>query len=862
MTRRLSLSELQEYVQEVEAFLDALGPPQTPEEEAAREALAQATAKLKARVTAPISLAVVGEFTVGKSLLLGALLGRPGLLPVEERPTTGNITVLRLQEGTAGTGTRLGETSKVHFMTRDRLASCVREITQELARLLDEQLPQLNAGKVLGGVDPIGGPQGWKPFLAWYRCLWGQPIPGLQHVEADLISSRFRDAALELLRIRDAEQGQQGLLGSEPVVIDTQAVRTVLELPVASATPDTAPAPRKLTITREGVTAGGAALSDCFPLVERVEQVVEVDPVYWPLGELLDGRDVQILDFPGVGAVGSFGRDRNLSRQALQDIHSILLVLPAHHLPSDIALDFWQMLAADGRSQEALGTAALLVANQFDRIVVPALGAGQPGGGTGLGRVDSLNSLDAFAPKIIGQGDNREQIFLASAVTGLLIEHQPWEEASEQTLDVIRDAAERQADIHRPTWHHFADRLAQDRPDSLWPQRLRAYEEDGGLGAIRRGVQRHLARHGDAHRLERAHAAQRDLDLALRAYRRAAPRDDDPEDAAYQQAADRFRQLGKLIGRILDDIELMDGTGLTKRPEAPVPPDVETSRAKVRAAVYGAHWWEQLVQRALRSPDHLVPHGRPHERGPLSPRTRHIRPRLTADDTTVFQQLFERVLADQRALDLHELERWLEEWRGYWSAEIGPLREWLDSDDESALLLPELYTRRLHNPQILDDLLEDLDVDALVEYVTDNAPAFLESTATEPAHAFPLQPGHALPWHAESDNGDTEADERSRHPLAVLQMRAVVADAAAGQVGAELQGLLRQVLQVFRDTFDRARESLLDQYAFRPPVSRKAPERPEDDGAREAEDGSGRGPTVDDLIRKWLNGERGDGGRK
>ena len=861
MARRLSLSQLQEYVRDVEAFLDALGPPATAEEAAAREELARASAKLGARVAAPISLAVVGEFTVGKSLLLGALLGRPDLLPVEARPTTGNITVLRLREGTAGAGTRLGDSSRIHFMTRDRLASCVREITQELVRLLDEQLPQLKAGQVLGGVDLVGGPQGWTPFLAWYRCLWGQQTPGLQHVEAEMISPRFRDAALELLRIRDAEQGQQGLLGSEPVEIDTEAVRRVLELPVASATPDTAPAPRKVTITRDAVTAGGTALSDCFPLVERVEQVVDVDPAYWPLGELLDGREVQILDFPGVGAAGSFGRDRNLSRQALQDIHSILLVLPAHHLPSDSALDFWQMLAADGRSQEALGTAALLVANQFDQIVVPALGAG-PAGGAGLGRVDSLNGLEAFAPKIIGQGDNRDQIFLASAVTGLLLEQQPWERASAQTRDVIRDAAERLADIHRPGWHEFAARLEQEQPDSPWARRLRAYEEDGGLGAIRRGVQRHLVRHGDAHRLERAQAAQRDVDLALRAYRRAAPRDEPPEAEAYREAAARFRELGKLIGRILDDIELLDEAGLSKLPEAPVPPDVETSRASVRGAVYGAHWWEQLIQRALRSPDHLVPHGRPTATDPLSPRRRRPRPRPTADDTTVFQQLFERVLADQRALDLHQLDRWLQDWRGYWSAEITPLREWLDSDEESALLLPELYTRRLHNPDILDELLEDLDVDALVEYVTENAPAFLESTAVEPAHAFPLQPAHALPWHAESDNGDTEADERSRHPLAVLQMRAAVADAAAGQVGSQLQGLLRRVLQVFRDTFDGAREALLDQDAFRPPVSRKAPDAPEDDRPGEAEDDSDRAPGVDDLIRKWLNGERGSGGEK
>ncbi|MFJ3233869.1 dynamin family protein [Streptomyces sp. NPDC086787] len=862
MARQLSLGQLGEYVRDVESFLDSLDPPAGEEEATARGALARAAAKVRARASAPISLAVVGEFTVGKSLLLGALLGRPDLLPVEERPTTGNITVLRLREGAREEGTRLGGTSKIHFMTRDRLASCVREITQELARLLDEQLPQLRAGQVLGGTDLVGGAQGWAPFLGWYRCLWGQQVPGLPVVPYDLISSRCRDAALELLRFRDAEQGEQELLGSGPVELDTATVRRVLELPVAAPTPDAPPTPRKLTITRERVTAGGSALSDCFPLVERVEQTVEVDPAHWPLHELLDGRDVQILDFPGVGAVGSFGRDRNLSRQALQDIHSILLVLPAHHLPSDIALDFWQMLAADGRSQEALGTAALLVANQFDRIVVPTLEAGQQSG-TGLDRVDSLNSLAAFAPKIIGQGDNRDQIFLASAVTGILREQQPWGDVSKQTRDVLRHGAERASDPNRPTWSEFAALLEREQPGSRWAQRLRSFEEDGGLDTIRRGVQEHLVRHGDVHRLERARAAQRELDQALRAYRRVAPRDEPPEAEAYREAAARFRELGQLIDRILDDIELLDEEHLLKLPEAPTPPEVETSRAAVRTAVYSSHWWEQLLQRAQRSPDHLVPHGQPQEDDELS-LSRRRRTRPSADDTAVFQQLFQRVLTDQRAHDLERLQTWLEDWRGYWSEEVGAFRSWLDSDEDSALLLPDLYTRRMQTPDILEDLLNDLDVDALVAHVAARAPKFLAATAVEPAHAFPLQPGHALPWHAESDNGNTESDERSRHPLTVLQMRASIADAAADQVGAQLHGLLRRVLQVFRDNFDGARESLLDQEAFRPTATRQQPgptqEHTHTEHAGEVPDEGPRPVGVDELIRRWQNGERRGGG--
>ncbi|MFE0517151.1 hypothetical protein, partial [Streptomyces sp. NPDC058964] len=277
-----------------------------------------------------------------------------------------------------------------------------------------------------------------------------------------------------------------------------------------------------------------------------------------------------------------------------------------------------------------------------------------------------------------------------------------------------------------------------------------------------------------------------------------------------------------------------------------------------RTAVYSSHWWEQLLQRAVRSPDHLVPHGQPQESDELS-RGRRRRQRPSADDTAVFQQLFQRVLDDQRALDLERLQAWLEDWRGYWSGEVAVLREWLDSDEESALLLHDLYTRRLQSPEILDDLLDDLDVDSLVQHVTAKAPAFLDGTAAEPEHAFPLQPRHALPWHAESDNGNTESDERSRHPLTVLQMRAAIADAAADQVGAQLHGLLRRVLQVFRDNFDGARESLLDQDAFRPPVIRRPPggahERTE-----EAPDDTARTTGIEDLMRKWHNGERRNGG--
>ena len=49
----------------------------------------------------PISIGMVGEFSKGKSLLLGTLMGEPDMLPVERRATTGNVTALHLAPDTS-----------------------------------------------------------------------------------------------------------------------------------------------------------------------------------------------------------------------------------------------------------------------------------------------------------------------------------------------------------------------------------------------------------------------------------------------------------------------------------------------------------------------------------------------------------------------------------------------------------------------------------------------------------------------------------------------------------------------------------------------------------------------------------------
>jgi hypothetical protein len=57
--------------------------------------IARDLAAVREAAAAPVRVGLAAEFTTGKSVLLGVLLGRPDLLPAKRRATTGVITEIR-----------------------------------------------------------------------------------------------------------------------------------------------------------------------------------------------------------------------------------------------------------------------------------------------------------------------------------------------------------------------------------------------------------------------------------------------------------------------------------------------------------------------------------------------------------------------------------------------------------------------------------------------------------------------------------------------------------------------------------------------------------------------------------------------
>ena len=56
--------------------------------------IAQLAADADEAARSPVRIGVVGEFSAGKTLLLGSLIGYADALPISELPTTGNVTAL------------------------------------------------------------------------------------------------------------------------------------------------------------------------------------------------------------------------------------------------------------------------------------------------------------------------------------------------------------------------------------------------------------------------------------------------------------------------------------------------------------------------------------------------------------------------------------------------------------------------------------------------------------------------------------------------------------------------------------------------------------------------------------------------
>jgi hypothetical protein len=813
----------------------------------------------------PVTLGIVGEFSVGKSLLLGTLLGRPDLLPVEDRATTGNVTALHLRPGRPGETTRFEGDPEIHYLTAEELSKCVRTIMDHLvhhyAGVLHRDLPELD------GYDPVT--QGWDRLVAVCRRLWGPETSG---------NPIILDTARELLRIRAAHLSGADLLGEVVSVPDTRVREAAIELGTEEGDLGSYPDFPVRTVTKSVVKSDDSALRISFPLIRRVAYKVAVDGGLWSLDSLRGSDDeVVLLDFPGLTASRSARRDEYLSSTELRDVHTIVTVFSMQKPDTKTPLEFRSMLQQHGRERAELDQSVLAVGNRFDTIEVPAaLSAGQPTAEVLLDHGGLVGRFADTARRLVGRqdqtaagrrdrGDSADaQITIVSAVAAISHYRYPvsFPAEEQERLEVALRAAPRSM----ANWGDVGQRLAAGQPGSRWARVLIDYGKDGGIGALRALIEDHAARNGLVNKFKVVERADRRLREQLPQLARLI--------APERVGASELERAQELLTQTFEDFRRLYGEIDTAAREFSDPTRVTladgtsslVSGLRDRAVIEVFRWpyWQQFLQRA--------------EHGYVVKATQPVRRRYikSADEeatTRTFIDQYRDTLKRTVQWGLAQLAEAVRAWADRHNGKGADLRDRLADEDVQHYLDVGLERLRAVKDANYQEALRDLtDLPALLRIDDDGEPGILaeareegsdksmgpdEITGSYPLFIGPDGAGSAaMPWHPDVPEKHGESDQLVvRHQVYVFRLRRQlamgVADAATRQLSAEidqfykyLRAVLGEISQVIPGPLE---------------LGQMFPAKPsdEDENPDDGEPPEPPASPVRDLLRKWARRPHG-----
>jgi hypothetical protein len=772
------LAQLRDFGTALRDYLTTLTPP--PEYAAAASELAGLASELIGEADGPLRIGVVGEFSSGKSLLLGVLLNDPSLLPTSPHPTTGNVTELRFSRDAGDrdaedrdAGDRDAEdrdagsqSAEIRYFGRDDLAALDSRLMDELRATA----ARLRVPEPGDAADDIPGDIPGDPALtAWCAQLWRSPDPAA------------RKLIRELLHTRAALAGGAALLGTTRTV-DRQRLRDVLQIPRVND-PDAfpqVPAPG-WTLPATGHPAWA------FPLIDRVRLDVRVPSGVWDLASLPPECEFVLLDFPGVGGGLTHVRDLYLTQRGLRDVHTVLVMVDSEKPGGRAADAFYGFLreltshnddpgpVPDGLDEPLAGR-LLYCATRFDLLKPPGEAELSAGPGTAgiteqelLGQSEPLWSLLQSGHRP-GASSMSAMLSSVTAIAAAGLTPVP------PDLDLRHHAGNALAQARR--WRTIADALTEGGTGRDLASALRDYAQDGGIARLRSLLERHVTEHGLGQRLSRMRELvtaieQRKAGLVASLQSHTASRGtaaDDPAVAA-SRLLNGLSSYNIRYQRLLP--RLRDPAMIEISPRWSLRDDVAQ-----RAAQLVIEWkqWADILAcvegDVIVSPSDAGQDVDDEDEYGLPPIRRHEQhvPQTTEDFTAVFA-------ATCRELRGYAQERAFEGLRG-WLRQRHidglDLRRQVDRT-----ISPEAWRRLASTKPLesigfaIDELLEpDRLFDATAGYVTkqlqrengDGQQQVLPGFTGR----FPLRRDQVLPWSAEA-----AGDEASRHLVRMLRMRSV-----------------------------------------------------------------------------------------
>jgi hypothetical protein len=770
-----------------QAVHDALAADAQPEDETGRrlaQQLEEHARALMALVDDSITVGMVGRFSAGKTLLLGSVLGKPDLLPVELRPTTGNVTALYLKRGERDSSTALGNQTTVQYMSPLELSDCIRYMTQQLVTDVRKALPDADTGS-LETLDPLA--MDWAGLSSWAkRTLW----------ESQAGNAALRGAAEELLRLGHALTAGQSLVGAR-VPTSPEVVKAALDLGDPPTTDGGFPVRSGPALLNPNtIGSDKQAMHASFPLIARVSYEVLLPPDIWDVGELPSDQQLVLLDFPGLGAGRSQRRDEFLSRRELAHVAVIVIVDRVEQPGEGEPLKFQGFLQSHRRKDQQVADAVLLAGTKFDVVPVPALPPAVPATTGWL--VDSSQRMAGFhdlATQLLPGHPGRACV--VSAVRSIEVTGMTYADLSTQSRQEI-DQARKQPAGSPAQWQALRSRLEKDDPYSPWVGWLADYADAAGIPRLRSMIAGHVQEHGLAQKTEAVERLRQQMEGTAQRLVRALTPLDGSRTLETDQLSARFNRLRNDLMAMLEDIRTLHNPM-----KAQVTGVGDALLAEVRDSVIQEVMLRPEWQRLLHNLDGDYVRKGPAPKGPEKepsylddllpedddlpawPQEREI------DTTTAFAKAFAVTVRGHVLEGSGRLLQWLREWAATARDRLAEHRTWYESD-ETQDLLDRLLPSMEHGEIRRSRFTEAVTLDRL-RTVLDAARPRCPLTEEAIGLRFPLRHDHALPWHhAMYERPGVRQDAHPRHQINTARMRRQLAVAAAdlviGQMAEQLKG--------------------------------------------------------------------------
>ncbi len=455
--------------------------------------LREAAEKTVELATSPVKIGVMGEFSSGKTLLLGSLIGYADALPISENPTTGNVTAIHLKPQENFATTQVGNFT-VEYLSHEEVNECLRFMLGEANRRTTAAgLPTIPQSKL----------KTWNDIISWCEEAWNSSKNlELRYLLRELVSfvRAFNSYGAAMCGRRyeiDATIARDGLtLAEQPMAIQTLSFN---ELP-----------PEHIRLPNAPQKLATKLLQNSFPLIRRVDIEVKISKEIWDVSRSQGTSEFILLDFPGLGAANSGVRDTFLSLQELAEVQTILVLLNGKSPGSDRANKIFTMMQQQRPGQD-LKDLILVGVGRFDQLPLESEGGEREldsliddeAANNPLKETSVFPKLKVLQTTIDGASaftTQKDRIVLLSPLLGLA-------DLAKRSSKVKAGSPEFLANLDYPDyldrskrlqqkWGRLSERLLESDSRNYLGRQLSYFAQDGGIAKLRELIQIHVATHG------------------------------------------------------------------------------------------------------------------------------------------------------------------------------------------------------------------------------------------------------------------------------------------------------------------------------------------------------------------------------